>query len=234
MWEWTLNWNQVRDDLVIGSCPITAGDLEQIRVETGATAVLSLQSDQCREHFGIDYQQLRAHGEQKHLAMVNAPMLDFDPPDQRRNLPQAVRSLRDLLAAGHKVYLHCTAGCNRAPLTAIGYLTFIEMLSPDAALALIRQARPEAEPSWEAYEGCRQDMIDALREYIMVRAYYLSQQEPEHPSDAHWLRAEKEMIRDAFVSGRTPSRWRLDPSRDDSQGETLVDTSVPERVGADA
>jgi predicted protein tyrosine phosphatase len=214
MWKWTLNWNPIRDDLVIGSCPMTTGDIDVIRAQTGATALLSLQSDACRAVFGIDYQTHRAYGEQNELAMVNAPMLDFDPPDQRRNLPHAVHSLRDLLAADHKVYLHCTAGCNRAPLTALGYLTFVEMLVPDAAIAFIRAARPEAEPSWEAYDGCRQDLVEMMREHITMRAYYLSQEYPGYAPDAHWVRAESEMIRDAFVTGNWPARFRLDPSRE--------------------
>src|SRR5512147_2514774 len=169
MWEWTLNWDRIRDNLVIGSCPMTVEDIDRIREETGATALLSLQSDACRAHFDIDYLEHRAHGERRELAMVNAPMLDFDPPDQRRHLPQAVRCLRELLEAGQKVYLHCTAGCNRAPLTALGYLTFVEMQAPDAAAAFIREARPQADPSWEAYQGCRADLVDTLRQNIMVR-----------------------------------------------------------------
>ena len=214
MWEWTLNWDRIRDNLVIGSCPMTVEDIDRIRDETGATALLSLQSDACRAHFGIDYLEHRAHGERRELAMVNAPMLDFNPPDQRRHLPQAVRCLRELLAAGHKVYLHCTAGCNRAPLTALGYLTFVEMQAPDAAAAFIREGRPQADPSWEAYQGCRADLVEMLRRNIMVRAYYLSQESPDLPPDAHWGRAESEMIRAAFVNGRAPVRWRLDPSRE--------------------
>ena len=177
MWEWTLNWNQVRDDLLIGSCPMFPQDIDRIREEGGATALLSLQSDVCRRAFGIDWEELHVHGEQLGLAMVNAPMLDFDPPDQRRNLPRAVACLSDLLAADHRVYLHCTAGCNRAPLTALGYLTFVEMQLPDAAMKLLRDGRPQSDPSWEAYDGCRADLVDVLRENIMVRAYYLSQEE---------------------------------------------------------
>jgi hypothetical protein len=47
----------------------------------------------------------------------------------------------------------------------------------------------------------------------MVRAYYLSQQDPDDPQ-AHWLRAETETIHAAFVNGRAASRGRLDPSRE--------------------
>src|SRR5512144_3081898 len=53
MWEWTLNWNRIRDDLISGSCPMTIDDIDRIRADTGATALLSLQSQQCRMHFGI-------------------------------------------------------------------------------------------------------------------------------------------------------------------------------------
>lgn len=214
MWEWTLNWGQVRDDLVIGSCPMTEQDIEQIREDCKATALLSLQSDICRLAFGIDWEELRAQGERLDLAMVNAPMLDFNPPDQRRNLPRAVACLSDLLGAGHRVYLHCTAGCNRAPLTALGYLTFVEMQPPEAAMTLLRDGRPQSEPSWEAYDGCRSDLVDVLRENIMVRAYYLSQGDPEEDAQSHWVRAEAETIRAAFVNGRAVPRERLDPNRE--------------------
>jgi protein-tyrosine phosphatase len=213
MWEWTLNWDQVRDDLVLGSCPMTTSDIDRIHRESGVTALLSLQSDACRRAFGIDYAEHQAHAAREGLILINAPMLDFDPPDQRRNLPSAVRSLHRLLAAGHKVYLHCTAGCNRGPLTALGYLTFVEMQAPEAAISMICQARPAAAPSWEAYEGCRQDLVEMLREHIVVRAYYLSQERPELDASAHWLRAESEILRDAFVRERGPARWRRDPSR---------------------
>ncbi|HYN39388.1 MAG TPA: dual specificity protein phosphatase family protein [Rhodospirillales bacterium] len=214
MWEWTLNWDQVRDDLLIGSCPMTGDDIERIRDQSGASALLSLQSDICRRAFGIDWEELRASGEKLDLAMVNAPMLDFDPPDQRRSLPRAVACLRDLLAAGHRVYLHCTAGCNRSPLAALGYLTFVEMQPPDAAMALLKQGRPQSDPSWEAYDGCRADLVDVLRENIMVRAYYLSQEIPGDDAQTHWVRAEAETIRAAFVNGRASSHGRLDPSRE--------------------
>lgn len=214
MWEWTLNWNEVRSDLLIGSCPMSSEDIERIREEGGATAVMSLQSDICRRAFGIDWEELRACGDLLQMPIVNAPMLDFDPPDQRRNLPHAVACLSDLLAAGHRVYLHCTAGCNRAPLTALGYFTFVEMQPTDAAMSLLTQGRPQSDPSWEAYDGCRADLVEALRENIMVRAYYLSQESPEMDSQVHWVQAEAETIRAAFVNGRAVPRARLDPNRE--------------------
>ena len=43
-------------------------------------------------------------------------------------LPEAVRMLYALKhALGKRVYVHCTAGINRATLTVVGYLTFVQV-----------------------------------------------------------------------------------------------------------
>lgn len=212
-WQWSLNWNEIRSDLIIGSCPMELSDIERIIAETDATAILSLQSDACRAAFAIDYPSHRAFGEVAGVDMVNAPMLDFDPPDQRRNLPAAVRALTALLAAGRRVYVHCTAGCNRGPLAVLGYLAFVETLSPADAIAFIRQSRPQAEPSWEAFDGAREDLTEALAPFIGVRAYYLHQQDPETDAAANWERAAIDVIHQAFVSPRSLPQPRLDPAR---------------------
>jgi hypothetical protein len=93
MWTWTLNWNEVRSDLVVGSCPVTARDLDRIRDRTGVDALLCVQSDERLAHFGIDYAEHLRHRERLGLEMRRVPMRDFDPQDQRRNLAAAVRTL---------------------------------------------------------------------------------------------------------------------------------------------
>jgi predicted protein tyrosine phosphatase len=212
-WRWSLNWSEVRSDLLIGSCPMALDDVERIIAATEATAILSLQSEACRSAFAIDYDTHRAYGEAAGVAMINAPMLDFDPPDQRRNLPAAVRALTALLAAGRRVYVHCTAGVNRSPLVVLGYLSFVETMEPGEALAFIRDARPEAQPSWEAFTGARDDLVETLRPFIHVRAFYLHQQHPENDPALNWVSAETDVIRQAFVSPRSLPQIRLDPAR---------------------
>jgi predicted protein tyrosine phosphatase len=213
MWTWTLNWNEIRDDIVIGSCPLKTADIDRISEQTGATALLSVQHDECRDHFGIDYEQHRRHGERAGLAMVNAPMRDFDPPEQRERLPVAVFYLHKLITGGRKVYVHCTAGVNRSPLTVLGYLTFVEGMSSDDAMALIRRGRPEAEPTWEAYHGCRQDLLDRHRIAIQAHAWELSQDNQESDSENTWYRAEAEIIREVCTRPPPPPVDRLDPHR---------------------
>jgi Predicted protein-tyrosine phosphatase len=225
MWEMNQNWDEIREDILLGTCPKTADDIDRIVAETQATAILSLQSDVCRAHFGIDYEELRAQAKTHRLTMVNAPMLEFDPPDQRRNLSEAVRSLHELLAAGHRVYVHCTTGLSRSPLVVLGYLTFVEMQSPDLALAALKEARPGADPSLEAYYGCREDLVDILHDHILVRAYYLAEENPLADSAANWFQAERDVLRGTFVNARLFPRRRLDPNR-----ETWVAKAEPQPI----
>ena len=107
--------------------------------------------------------------------------------------------LHQVLDAGHKVYVYCTAGINRAPLTVLGYLTFIEGMSRDAGFRLILEARPVAEPYWEAYEGCYRDLLDTYREDIKRRAFEVSLLHPENDQAKNWREAEFQIIRAALV-----------------------------------
>jgi atypical dual specificity phosphatase len=195
MWGWTLNWGEVRQDLVIGSCPIELADLERIRTETGATALLSLQTDACRTWVGADYAAHRRHAEAVGLVLENTPMNDFDPADQRRRLPVAVARLQALLVARHRVYVHCTAGINRAPLTVLGYLGLAEGWDTAEALATIFRGRPQAEPYREAYDGCRADLVERLRDLIDARAA----RHTARGKALAWRQAETEVIREAFT-----------------------------------
>jgi len=200
MWAWTLNWSEIREDILVGSCPMTAQDIDRIREQTCATAILSIQSDQCRAAFDINYKTHQRHGARHGLVMVNAPMRDFDPAHQRQSLPHAVRTLHRLIDAKHRVYVHCTAGINRAPLTVLTYLTFVEGLTIEEAMRLIHDARPEAAPYWEPYHNCWQDLVAEHRDAVELRAWELSQQLPASTPEANWLQAEKEVIRNAFIT----------------------------------
>lgn len=192
---------------------MTTKDIDRIGELTNATAILSIQSDECRAAFAINYEQHRIHGARRGLLMVNAPMRDFDSAHQRHRLPDAVRALHRLLDARHRVYVHCTAGVNRAPLTVLTYLTFVEGMTIEKAMRLIHDARPEAAPYWEPYHNCWQDLVAEHRDSIERRAAELSQQFPENTAEANWLQAEKDVIRHAFLaslpalnSGPSPSK----------------------------
>jgi hypothetical protein len=202
MWTWSLNWVEITPRILVGTCPMTTADLERIVAETGASAVLSVQHDDCLTYWDIDYPEMRTHGEKLGLRMARSPMRDFDIPDQRRNLAQAVRALADLQSRGHRTYVHCTAGLGRAPLTVLSYLAWVEGLSPEEAIGLINRGRPHAVPAWEAHHGCRQDLVVRYRPRIEERAYALSQTRAAEQGDPQedWRQAEVEVIRSALTA----------------------------------
>ena len=204
MWAWSLNWNVVRHDLVVGSCPRQVGDLDAIRAETRVSAVLSLQHDECLEKLEIDYPLHVRHGRALGLTMERCPLRDFDPDDQRRGLPAAVRMLHGLLRHGHRVYVHCTAGINRSSLVVLAYLTLIEGASVEDAMKLMLRARPEVCPTWEAYQGCRQDLTVRHEDRIRQRASELSRRQPQRGALDHWLQAEREIWRDVLTADQPP------------------------------
>jgi hypothetical protein len=206
MWTWSLNWGEITPRILVGTCPMTTADLERIVAETGVSAVLSVQHDDCLAYWDIDYLEMRAQGEDLGLRMARSPMRDFDIPDQRRHLVQAVGALADLRSEGHRTYVHCTAGLGRAPLTVLSYLVWVEGLSPEEAIGLIHRGRPDAVPAWEAHHGCREDLVIRYRPHIEERANALSRARTADQGDPQedWRQAEAEVIRSALTTMDSP------------------------------
>jgi len=103
---------------------LRAKDAGELR-RAGIRAVISLQSDEDLELYDISIpmlaQALRAEG----IRLIRIPIQDFSKDALERKLPDAVSRLLDALEpAAARVYLHCTAGINRAPTAAAAYLIF--------------------------------------------------------------------------------------------------------------
>jgi hypothetical protein len=176
-------------------------DLERIRVGTGATAILSLQHDECLARWTIDYAEMHREGERLGLVMARWPIRDFDPEDTRRRLSGAVRSLAGLQARGHHTYVHCTAGISRAPLTVFGYLTLVDGVAESVARELIMERRPGSVPYWEAYEAVRADLTAGHREAIEQRAGELERLGLSDIGSDAMERAEADVLRRVLQEG---------------------------------
>lgn len=179
---------------------MTAQDLMRIAHETGVSAVLSLQHDDCLAYWGIDYDQLQNTAAELELKLIRCPIRDFDIPDMRRQLPLAVAKLASLQAEGNRTYVHCTAGLGRSALLVLGYLTLIEGRDPEEAIAVILANRSDVVPAWEAYHGCRYDLVARYRKTIEARAYQLYEQAVNKNADADWQQAEREVLRKVLLS----------------------------------
>lgn len=199
MWTWSLNWNEITPQIVVGTCPMTADDLTRLREEADISAVLCLQHDECLAYWGIDYSRLRRRAVEMALTLIRCPIRDFDIPDMRRRLPLAVATLASLQMARHRTYVHCTAGLGRSPLTVLGYLTLVECLDAEEAISRILAGRPDAIPAWEAYHGCRHDLVTRHRDAIDERAYQLFQQGVHGSAEADWRQAEAEVLRSELL-----------------------------------
>lgn len=168
-WQWTLNWDPVMykdgqlehyrttgkvpdTDLIVGSCPRDAADVDRLIEEANIQAILCLQSDVCHESLGIDWKEVEKRAFERGLLISRVPVYDFDRLDQASMLPEVTRKLGTLIKSERKTYVHCTAGINRANLAALGYLTFVLGFGHDDALRIVKGSRPQANPysvSWK-------------------------------------------------------------------------------------
>lgn len=86
---------------------------------------------------------------------LHLPTVDDDPPTVE-HLNTGAEFIREAVAAGDKVYIHCAGGIGRAPTMAAAY--FIrEGMTLDEALALIKRTRP--------FIDIRPGQMERLREY---------------------------------------------------------------------
>ncbi len=198
-WTWSLNWDEITPFILVGSCPMDPEHIDRIRLGGRASALLSVQHDACLAQFGIDYAAHVGHARASDLEMVRHPIRDFDADEMRARLPGAVRALAALLDAGHRVYVHCTAGMGRSPLTVMAYLALIEGWAPDAAIAFLHRRRSCISPDWENFFACRRDLAERQRYRIERRAWALHESGRYGDPHADWCHAEAEILRTAVL-----------------------------------
>eukprot|EP00170_Pyropia_yezoensis_P004223 contig_17370_g4234 len=136
----------VPDDLFIGPYPQTADDVKALAA-AGATAVFNVQTDEDFAHRGVQWRELLAAYADAGVAVVRYPIADFDRASLRARLHGAAREIDALVSAGHKVYIHCTAGMGRAPASAVAYLCMVRGWDLDEAVAHVKKHRPVAVPN---------------------------------------------------------------------------------------
>ena len=144
----TLTYAQILPNLFIGSHPRSIEDIERLRREAGITAVLNIHTDDDMRAVNLDFLPLEAHYKTCPIVLRRTPMIE-EQVELRDKLWSAIRALSELLAEGHTVYLHCTAGIGRAPTVAIGYLHTCLGWELDEAIAHVKERR-QCAPHLEA------------------------------------------------------------------------------------
>lgn len=183
---------------------MTPADVEVLRKNVPATAVLSLQHPECHGAFGIKDDDIAAAWKEYDVTYVRVPMRDFDEQSQMKNLPYAVRALADLLADNHTVYVHCTAGINRSTLVVLAYLVFFEDFTDQQALAFLKEKREGAYPYMEVFWAFRTEFVMRHHQNI-TKAAYLNYLNGGADEFHNWIRAEREAIRKCILGDKYSS-----------------------------
>ena len=136
-----IDYDQILPNLYVGTYPEGIKDVRKLKDQRGVTAVLNLQTDQDLRDRRIEWPTVEVSYKKLGMEVYRVPMRDFDYDDQRKQLPEAVKTLSKLLASGHIVYLYCNAGVSRSPLVAMAYLYWCRKLGLEEAIGLVRERR---------------------------------------------------------------------------------------------
>ncbi|MCZ7546561.1 MAG: dual specificity protein phosphatase family protein [Anaerolineae bacterium] len=132
---------RVTDQLYVGEQFSTRG-WEALRA-AGITAVVNMREEFDDRELDIDLP-----------TYCRLPTPDWHAPSQA-HLREGVAFIREAIARGEKVYVHCMSGMGRAPIMAAAYLVTTG-LTPDEALERIRAVRPFIEPNAEQVASLRE------------------------------------------------------------------------------
>eukprot|EP00033_Pygsuia_biforma_P000923 GCRY01001063.1.p1 GENE.GCRY01001063.1~~GCRY01001063.1.p1 ORF type:complete len:272 (-),score=-0.59 GCRY01001063.1:58-789(-) len=138
-----LEWNAITSTLLVGTCPRTLTDLNQL-AEAKVTAVLNLQETRdIAENSPLLCNHLKHHYHSRSIVYSHFPIRDFDGGARVDALADVVCVLKGLVEAGHKVYVHCTAGIGRSASAVCAYLVFVQGMNVYAAERLLKDKRPK-------------------------------------------------------------------------------------------
>lgn len=129
-----MDLNQIHPEIFVGACPQDVGDIDRLNRDFGITAVLNLQTDDDFEQLHIDWPRMEAAYRQAGIEIRRVPVLDFDEDDLSKHLVESVAQLAELLDAGRRVYVHCTAGIGRSASTVIAYQHWVHQCDLDEAI----------------------------------------------------------------------------------------------------
>jgi len=152
-----MNYTRITPNLIVGSQPQNAEDIDRLKEEEGVTAILNLQQDKDIEYWGIDLGSIVKRCQELGIRHMRRPARDFDPDSLRKELPKAVSSLDWAISKGGTVYVHCTAGLGRAPAVAIAYLFWFCDMDLNKAYDMVTSKRP-CGPKRNAIRGATYDL----------------------------------------------------------------------------
>lgn len=142
---------EVADGLLIGAFPLDAQDVAALQA-AGVTQLVNLCEDG-------EYEDGERAALEQALGAAGMTERRLQCTDHGNLLPgaleQASSLVLDQLDAGARVYLHCRAGWQRSAAVAAAVLSRRDDLEVDAALGVVKSAKPSADPLPHQIEDLR-------------------------------------------------------------------------------
>ena len=133
--------HEVADRLWVGPCPNSPEKVLAL-TQLGITGLVSVQTDGDLRELGMSWSLMWKFLMASGISCQRVPIRDFDDDALAAGLPLAVQAVQGLHATGRATYLHCTAGINRSPTVAIGFVHRHHGLDLDAAWQQVTDRRP--------------------------------------------------------------------------------------------
>ena len=135
--------DEVAEGLWVGPVPDSPERIALLR-QNGITGLVSVQTDRDLQSVGVPWPLMWNFLMAQGIAAHRHPIVDFDETALVRGLNPAVAAVQEMRAGNRITYLHCTAGVNRSPTVAIGWLVVHGGMSLEAAWQQVTERRPSA------------------------------------------------------------------------------------------
>lgn len=121
-------YSKITEQVYIGTNSCCQTHFEESLLKKEVTVDISLEGEHLDQPGGVE-------------VYLWLPTPDHHPPSLDATL-LGTSALKQALANGQKVYIHCRNGHGRAPTFFAAYLIREKGMTPDEAIALIREKRP--------------------------------------------------------------------------------------------
>jgi len=133
--------SEILPTLFVGEYP-RVEDVAWLRQEFDISVVFSLQDAEDLAVKGLSLPALVTAYRQHSIVFHRTAVADFDCDSLDKALPSALQELQKLSQNGNRIFLHCNAGCNRAPTVAIAYLHVVQGMTLPEARDFVKERRP--------------------------------------------------------------------------------------------
>ncbi|CAI5485488.1 unnamed protein product, partial [Closterium sp. Naga37s-1] len=197
-------WAAVTDEVAVGSLAVSssAAAVAALARDARITAVVVLEEEGSYGARGTGWEEEKRALQDAGLVAVWVPIRETDSAEQAAMLPQAVRVVAALAAMGHRVLLRCPSAARLSPLIALGYLVLAKGMPVSAALAVVKESKPNADPPVNVLMEARERLLAGMTSRVITIAeaiYHTRCTTGQHgDSQSDWAQAQEQCSRELF------------------------------------